>query len=314
MSLKVEGHKKSYKKVDALKSLSFQLDKGASVALLGPNGAGKSTAIKVLVSLLKPDGGTYRWNDEDLFAKPARIRELIGYVSQDMAMDKQLTGAEFMRFCAGLVHLDWKTHKEKAYQLLKTMGLEEAQDRLVGEYSGGMKRRLDLAAALLNDPAILVLDEPTTGLDVEAREQIWGLIRNFMEKGGALILASHDFREVSELAQYILILNKGEVAAEGPAQDLKTSVGNYIVRIKTAEFMNAEQKQAVQKALISWSGVTWHEEEDFATMAYKGEEGMTQLQVKVCDALEAGGLHIASVNVSEPNLEDAYRFTLGGEK
>ncbi len=314
MSLKVEGHRKSYKKVDALKSLSFQLESGSSVALLGPNGAGKSTAIKILVSLLKPDGGSYHWNDEDLFARPARIRELMGYVSQDMAMDKQLTGAEFMRFCAGLVHLDWKTHKAKAYELLKTMGLEDAQDRLVGEYSGGMKRRLDLAAALLHDPAILILDEPTTGLDVEAREQIWGLIRQFMEKGGALILASHDFREVSELAEYILILQDGSVAAKGPAGELKNSVGRFIVRIKTAEFMSVEQKEAVKKALSSWQSVVWHEEEEFATMAYKGDEAMSQLQVKVCEALEAAGLHIASVNVSEPNLEDAYRFTLGGAK
>jgi len=194
------------------------------------------------------------------------------------------------------------------------MGLEEAQDRLVGEYSGGMKRRLDLAAALLNDPAILVLDEPTTGLDVEAREQIWGLIRQFMDKGGALILASHDFREVTELAQYILILQNGEVAVEGPALDLKNKVGRYIVRIKTAEFMNQEQKQAAKKALQSWNDIVWHDEEEYATLAYQGDEAMTQLQARVCQGLEAHGLHIASVNVSEPNLEDAYRFTLGAAK
>ena len=252
MALIVQDHRKSFGDVHALRSLSFHLDSGKSVALLGPNGAGKSTAVKILVSLVKPDAGTYLWKDENLFAKPARIRDLVGYVSQELAMDKILTGAEFMRFCAGLLHLDWKVHRQRAHEILKLMGLEEAKTRKVGDYSGGMKRRLDLAAALLHDPKVLVLDEPTTGLDIEAKEQIWALVSNFVRNGGALILASHDFREVAELADEVLILQKGEVVRQGEPEALKQRLGAYIIRIKTHEFMHEPDMKAVREGLKTW--------------------------------------------------------------
>ncbi len=315
MSLKVVNIHKAYKKVQALKSLSFELDAGASVALLGPNGAGKSTAIKILVSLLRPDEGGYHWNGEDLFAKPARIRELVGYVSQEMAMDKQLTGAEFIRFCAGLQHLDWKAHSERAMALLATMGLGDAKDRLVGEYSGGMKRRLDLAVALLNHPKVLVLDEPTSGLDIEAREQIWDLIKDFVAKGGALLLASHDFREVDELAQKVLILKAGEVARYDTPQALKQALGDFIIRIKTQDYMAETMRKSVTTAMASWgSNLVPYDEVDYATFAWRGEDSMALIQKKVYDTLEAAGLPLHSLNIQRPSLEDVYRFSVGGAK
>lgn len=313
MSLVVEGHRKSYKNVHALKSLSFRLEPGHSMALLGPNGAGKSTAIKVLVSLVKPDAGSYSWQGEDLFARPSRIRELIGYVSQEIALDKILTGAEFMRFCAGLLHLDWKQHRERAYALLEQMGLEDAQDRQVGEYSGGMKRRLDLAVALLNNPEILILDEPTTGLDIKAREQIWALIKDYMSQGGALILASHDFQEVGELAENILIMNQGEVVLHGTPEQLRESLGALIVRVKTKEYMYEADIEAVKKVFAQWGEqAQWHSEEEYATLAWKTDAPMSDVHAKVCAALEAAGLPAYSVNVQKPTLEDAYRFCLNG--
>lgn len=315
MTLEVAGHCKRYKEVEALKSLSFTLSPGSAAALLGPNGAGKSTAIKILVSLIQPDGGTYTWNGEDLFANPAKIRDLVGYVSQEMALDKVLTGAEFMRFCAGLLHLNWRKHRERAMELLSVVGLAEAKDRPIEQYSGGMKRRLDLASALLHNPRILVLDEPTTGLDIEAKEHIWTLIRRFMSQGGALILASHDFREVDELADYALILHQGEVAREGTPEDLRAALGAFIVRIKVKEYMDQATSAAVKQALTQpQEEMVWFEEDEFATFAFKGSTTMSDLQGLVLQRLETAGLPAYSVNVQKPALEDAYRLSLGGRR
>lgn len=312
MTLRIQKLNKSFKDVKALKSLDFTLEEGSSIALLGPNGAGKSTAIKVMTTLLPPDGGAFNYKGEDLFAQPHKIRQLLGYVSQEMAMDKMLTGKEFMRFCAGILHLPWKTHGDRAMALLDEMGLSEAADRQVGTYSGGMKRRLDLASALLHDPKVLVLDEPTTGLDIDAREKIWGLIKNFMKKGGSLILASHDFREVDELAENVLIMKAGEVAASGTSDTLKAQVGKFILRLKTQDYMSVDAVSAVKKALAGFGNdlSTIHDEE-FAAFTYRGSADMKALQDQVHEALGAAGLSAFSLFVQKPDLEDAYRFATG---
>ncbi len=314
MSLEIKGLRKSYKNVDALKSLSFGLEPGKAVALLGPNGAGKSTAIKLLVTLLQPDGGEFNWQGQNLFKKPGAIRDLLGYVSQELAMDKQLTGAEFMRFCAGVKHLHWKKIGPRAHELLDQMGLSEAKDQLVGEYSGGMKRRLDLASALLTEPQILVLDEPTTGLDIEARETIWKLIHGFMEQGCSLILASHDFREVQELTDHVLIMEKGSVLKEGSPDDLKNALGDLIIRLKTKEFMDPQDMTSVRAVFEKWGdAVTWHDDETFATLAFRGDDSMSQLQSRIYDAMSDASLEVDSLNLQRPDLEDVYRFALGGQ-
>lgn len=313
MVLRIEKLSKKYKDVTALKSLDFCLNPGESVALLGPNGAGKSTAIKLLTTLISPDSGTFHYGDEDLFKTPHKIRDLLGYVSQEMAMDKQLTGSEFIRFCAGILHLPWKSHGARAMSLLDQMGLSDAKDRLVGTYSGGMKRRLDLASALLHDPKILVLDEPTTGLDIEARETIWGLIKVFMAKGRSLILASHDFREVDELAAQVLILDKGEVVRRGSPDDLKTALGRYIIRLKTSDYMIASHVEKVCDALSDWGDQLLQQHDDeYATFIYRGDQSSMQVtQDDIYVALKAAGLVVKSLNIQSPSLEDVYRFATG---
>lgn len=314
MTLQVDGLRKSYGDIEALKSLSFSLAPGQCTALLGPNGAGKSTAIKILVSLLAPDDGTYRWQDQDLLADTRRIRDLVGYVSQALAMDKVLTGLEFMRFCAGILHLPWRQHESRARELLATMELTEAQDRPVGDYSGGMMRRLDLAVAMLNEPRVLVLDEPTTGLDVEAKERLWQLLNDFKEKGGCIVLASHDFREVAEMADDVLILRQGAVIRRGEAEQLKADLGKYIVRIKTAEFMSDTDVKAIRAAFEDWDDqVAWHDHEAFALFVYDGEHDMTNLQQHAVAAMETAGLSIHTLSVQRPDLEDVYRLAVGGD-
>jgi len=313
--LSVQNLCKRYGEIEALKSLSFQVDPGQATALLGPNGAGKSTAVKILVSLEKPDAGHYSWQSHDLLSHPRRIRELVSYVSQEIALDKMMTGVEFMRFSAGLLHLPWRETQRRAHDLLDQMGLAGAKDRRIEGYSGGMKRRLDLAAALLKKPKILILDEPTTGLDIEARERIWELTKEFMNGGGALILASHDFREVGELADDVLVLDRGAVVEHGPAEQLKTALGRFIVRVKTKEFMDSDDFNAVKARFESWGDeMAWRGGESFATMAYCGEDAMGRLQARVVTELETGGLTAHAVSVQSPDLEDVYRFALGGPK
>lgn len=315
MTFEIKDLRKSYKGVDALKKLDFELPEGGSVALLGPNGAGKSTAIKTLVSLITPDGGAFLHKGDNLFEKPARIRDLLGYVSQELALDKQMTGYEFMRFTAGIMHMPWKSTQDKALGLLDQMGLTEAKDRLVGEYSGGMKRRLDLACALLHDPKILVLDEPTTGLDIEARETIWGLIKKFMANGGSLILASHDFREVGELSKSVLILDQGTVLKRGTPEALKQDLGRFIIRLKTHEFMSAANHKQLSPHLQNWNDCVlynWDEEEACTTLIYRGQENMNVLQSKLYERLEQADMPVHALNLHLPDLEDVYRFATGG--
>lgn len=310
MTLRIEKLRKSFKDVHALKSLDFELPSGGAIALLGPNGAGKSTAVKIMTTLVKPDEGRFLCDGRDLFASPAEIRRLVGYVSQEMAMDKQLTGVEFMRFCAGILHLSWKDHGQRALALLDQMGLSEAGSRLVGTYSGGMKRRLDLACALLHDPKVLILDEPTSGLDLEAREKIWELIRGFTGKGGSLILASHDFREVDELAREILILDKGQVILRGTPDHLRAQLGRFIVRVKTRAYMGEADIQAVTKALADLA-LEPCADERHAAFIYRGEASMHGLQDRIHGALGQAGLPVFSLFVQQPDLEDVYRFATG---
>jgi len=315
MSLTVKHLRKRYKEIEALKSLSFTLEPGKCIALLGPNGAGKSTAVRCLVTLQEPDGGELIWEGRNLFENPPEIREMIGYVSQEMAMDKMMTGEEMMRFCAGIMHLDWSKTRDRAHELLDQMGLGEAKKRLVGDYSGGMKRRLDLAAALLNEPPVLILDEPTTGLDIEARETIWQLIREFLDEGRSLILASHDFREVAELADDIVILREGSVVAEGAPETLKTELGHLVIRLQTREFMTETDLAAARDFFADWGDqIVWLDggEAEMAVAAYRGKGDLSEVQTRVYQAVHGAGAEVYALEVNKPKLEDVYRFAVGG--
>lgn len=312
MTLEIRNLSKAYKDLEALKDLNFKLESSECLALLGPNGAGKTTAIKALVTLLQPDSGEFLWQGKNLFREPQVIRDLVGYISQEIAMDKVLTGLEFMKLSAGLLHMPWKQAKDRALELLEKLDLSEASNRRVGEYSGGMKRRLDLAAALLHDPKVLILDEPTTGLDIEARELIWKLLADYGKQGGRMILVSHDFREIDALAQQILILKKGQTAVQGTPSELRATLGQFIVRIQTKEFMDQASIDQVKKLFASErSTLRWLEHEEAAIFAYQGETALVELQQQLHQKIQAAGLGVHLLNVQHPSLEDVYRFAVG---
>jgi len=218
-AITTEGLKKSYKKTEVLKGVDFDVRRGEIFALLGSNGAGKTTTIKILATLLRPDGGTSFVNGFDVAKSPDKVRQSISLTGQFTAVDEILTGRENLHMIARLRHLD--NPGGIAEELLERFGLTNAADRSAGTYSGGMKRRLDLAMSLVGKPSVIFLDEPTTGLDPEARLQVWEMIRELAKGGTTVLLTTQYLDEAEELADRIAILHEGRIVADATLAELK---------------------------------------------------------------------------------------------
>ena len=218
-AIQVKGLQKSYKKLQVLKSVDFQVEKGSIFALLGSNGAGKTTIVKILSTLLKPDGGTANVNGFDVASKPDDVRQSISLTGQFAAVDEILTGRENLIMIAKLRHLT-DPHLV-ADGLLKRFGLTEAANRRVSTYSGGMRRKLDIAMSLIGNPQIIFLDEPTTGLDPEARIEVWKVVKELANGGTTVFLTTQYLDEAEQLADRIAILHEGKIIANGTFEELK---------------------------------------------------------------------------------------------
>ena len=218
-SIQVKGLQKSYKQLRVLKGVDFEVEKGCIFALLGSNGAGKTTIIKILTTLLQPDSGTATVNGFDVAAKPDDVRQSISLTGQFAAVDEILTGRENLIMIARLRHL--KNPRPIAEDLLKRFGLTEAADRRVSTYSGGMRRRLDIAMSLIGTPQVIFLDEPTSGLDPEARLEVWKTVKELAANGTTVFLTTQYLDEAEQLADQIAILHEGRIIANGTLADLK---------------------------------------------------------------------------------------------
>ena len=218
-SIQVKGLQKSYKQLHVLKGVDFEVEKGSIFALLGSNGAGKTTIIKILTTLLKQDSGTAAVNGFDVAAKPDDVRQSISLTGQFAAVDEILTGRENLIMIARLRHLH--DPRQVADDLLKRFGLTDAADRRVSTYSGGMRRKLDLAMSLVGKPLIIFLDEPTTGLDPEARIEVWKIVKELAEGGTTVFLTTQNLEEAEQLADRIAILHEGKIIANGTLVELK---------------------------------------------------------------------------------------------
>ena len=218
-AIQVNGLQKSYKKLHVLKGVDFEVKKGSIFALLGSNGAGKTTIIKILTTLLKQDSGTVAVNGFDVMSKPDDVRQSISLTGQFAAVDEILTGRENLIMIARLRHL--KNPYQVADDLLKRFGLTDAADRAVSTYSGGMRRRLDIAMSLVGKPQLIFLDEPTTGLDPEARIEVWKIVRELALNGTTVFLTTQHLDEAEQLADRIAILHEGRIIANGTLADLK---------------------------------------------------------------------------------------------
>ncbi len=237
----VDNLSKSYGSIRALGGVNLGVQRGTVLALLGPNGAGKTTLIRILTTLLSPDSGTATIEGLDVKKDASNLRAIIGLAGQFAAVDENLTGRENLELVGWLYHLSPKARTDKARDLLSQFDLLEVGERLVKTYSGGMRRRLDLAASLVGDPKILFLDEPTAGLDPRARIALWDIIRDLAKRGTTILLTTQYLDEADQLADRIAVIDHGKIIAIGTSRDLKERVGQQVVEIRV------DQNQDLQK-------------------------------------------------------------------
>jgi ABC-2 type transport system ATP-binding protein len=296
------GLVKSYPKgVTALDGLSFSVARGTVFALLGPNGAGKSTAVKILTTLATPDGGKALVGRLDVVANPDAVRRTIGVVSQGSAVDIQATGRENLRLQGQIYGMRGQALEQRAQELLERFGLADAADRVARGYSGGMQRRLDIAMALVHDPAVLFLDEPTTGLDPEIRADMWNEIsRLAADRGKSVLLTTHYLDEADQLAEQIAIVDRGKVVAEGTPDELKRELRGDAIHVDLEREYNGEVRGAIG-GLVGVRDVVV----DGRTLRARADDGGRAVPA-VLQALEAAGVAVSSVRVARPSLDDVY--------
>ena len=302
---------KAYGSVTALRELDLTVPEGCLYGLLGPNGAGKTTAMRVLATLLAPDSGSVLVGGVDGLAHPRAVRQLMGYVAQEVAIDKILSGRELLQLQGDLYHLERINREARIADLIDRLAMGDWIDRRCGTYSGGMRRRLDLAAGLLHRPQLLVLDEPTVGLDIESRSAIWQLLRQLVQEGTTVLLSSHYLEEVEALADQMAIIDDGQVIAEGTPNELKQRLGGDRVTLRVREFSNAEEAAQVLSLLEPLAGVLQvvvNRSQGFSlNLVIEGEPVIDQLR----QTLEAAGLPVFALAQSRPSLDDVYLQATG---
>ena len=247
---------KSYGPVRALNGLNLEVPKGSLYGLLGPNGAGKSTALRIICTLLDPDSGDVEVAGHNALLEEKETRRRLGYVAQEVAIDKILTGRELLQLQGDLYHLNKNYKQERIEELIERLEMHEWIDRRCGSFSGGMKRRLDLASGLLHEPELLILDEPTVGLDIESRAVIWGLLKELRNNKTTILLSSHYLEEVDELADEMAIIDRGKVIASGKPDDLKKELGGDRVTLRVREFSDEIEAESVRKLIKNIDGVS----------------------------------------------------------
>ena len=302
---------KTYGAVTALSNLDLSVPEGCLYGLLGPNGAGKTTTLRILATLLAPDRGSVQVDGVDALKHPREVRRLLGYVAQEVAIDKILSGRELLQLQGDLYHLNRADRDHRIDDLIDRLGMEPWIDRRCGTYSGGMRRRLDLAAGLLHRPRLLVLDEPTVGLDIESRSAIWQLLNQLVEAGTSVLLSSHYLEEIEALADRMAIIDAGAVIAEGTPTDLKQRLGGDRVTLRVREFSDAKEAALVRSVLEPVEGVRQvviNRAQGFSlNLVIEGESVIESLR----HSLEGAGLPVFALAQSRPSLDDVYLQATG---
>ena len=302
---------KTYGAVTALSNLDLSVPEGCLYGLLGPNGAGKTTTLRILATLLAPDRGSVEVDGVDALKHPREVRRLLGYVAQEVAIDKILSGRELLQLQGDLYHLKRTDRDHRIDDLIDRLGMDPWIDRRCGTYSGGMRRRLDLAAGLLHRPRLLVLDEPTVGLDIESRSAIWQLLNQLVEAGTSVLLSSHYLEEIEALADRMAIIDAGAVIAEGTPTDLKQRLGGDRVTLRVREFSDAQEAARVRSVLEPVEGVRQvviNRAQGFSlNLVIEGESVIGRLR----DSLEGAGLPVFALAQSRPSLDDVYLQATG---
>lgn len=308
----IEKLQKRYGDVVAVKDVSLQIEPGQIFGLLGPNGAGKTTTLRCLCTLTQPNAGHLEVAGISVTDSPKAVRQQLGYVAQEVALDKMLTGRELLELQAALYHLPPAVIPDRINQVLDLLGITDWADRQTGTYSGGIRKRLDLAAGLLHQPQVLVLDEPTVGLDIESRVAIWEFLRQLRSQGITILLTSHYLEEVDALADRVAIIDQGTVIACGTPGELKAQVGGDRITLRLREFTDPDEATAAKTVLQALPFV-----QDVIINRAQGnslnlvvtpqDDALSLVQA----ALQAAQLPVFGIAQSRPSLDDVYLAATG---
>ena len=298
-AIEVRGLRKRYGDVQALDGIDLVVPRGTVFGLLGPNGAGKTTAVRVLTTTVRPDSGHATVLGIDVGKFPQRVRSRIGLAGQYAAVDERLTGRENLILIGQLTHQPRSQLKARADELLETFRLTRAADRPLSGFSGGMRRRLDLAASLVHRPPVLFLDEPTTGLDPRSRNDLWALIRELLVDGTTVMLTTQYLEEAEQLADAVAVIDQGRVIAEGTVASLKASLGATVLEVSFGT-----PREATEALLTVRQVVSGAEADD---VVVRGPvSGGAERGLQVVRALDAAGLCPTGLTVREPSLDDVF--------
>lgn len=297
--------RKSFADTHAVDGITLNVATGSVYGLLGPNGAGKTTAVRLLATLLAPSGGSARVLGHDLLTEPAVIRSKVSLTGQFASVDEDLTGTENLVLLCRLLGHGWRGAKQRAVELLNVFDLAEAAGRQARTYSGGMRRRLDIAASLIVTPEILFLDEPTTGLDPRSRNQVWDMVRDIAAMGTTVLLTTQYLEEADQLADRLAVIDHGKLIAEGTSRELKASVGSGTLKI---QLQHAAQRQAAEMLLQSLTSG----QANATTEGLSVQVSDTAHAMQVLHALNKDGVAVAEFSLGSPSLDEVF-FALTGK-
>ncbi|MEU8009122.1 ATP-binding cassette domain-containing protein [Micromonospora parva] len=308
LAIEAEGLTRSFGDTRALAGIDLQVSAGTVYGLLGPNGAGKTTAVRVLATLLRPDGGSARVFGHDVVTEADKVRSRVSLTGQYASVDEDLTGTENLVLLARLLGLRKPAARERAAALLAAFGLTEASDRQVKKYSGGMRRRIDIAASILNTPDLLFLDEPTTGLDPRSRNQVWEIVRAVVSHGTTVLLTTQYLDEADQLAGRIAVVDHGRVIAEGTPGELKSSIGSGTVHLR---LRNPGQRPEAERVLREALGVPVQLAADPVALTARVGEAGTDLDAsaqaaRVLSDLAREGIVVDNFSLGQPSLDEVF--------
>jgi ABC-2 type transport system ATP-binding protein len=293
-----EGLTKTFGDRRVLDGVDLAIEAGSVFALLGPNGAGKTTTVRILATLVRPDAGTAAIAGHDLLSDPLGVRRVISLTGQYAAVDEVLTGRENLEMMGQLLHLPRPMVRRRSDELLRQFELVDAADRRVKTYSGGMRRRLDLAISVIKRPRLLVLDEPTSGLDPLSRETLWSYVRDLVDEGVTVLLTTQYLEEADQLADTVAVLQGGRIAAQGTPDELKSGIGAEVVRL---HFGDGETLSRARSHLEAATANERLRTLDVVT------DGAAETMLRLLDDLVAAGAPAAKVSTYRPTLDDVFR-------
>ncbi len=310
-AIEVEGLEKSFGDVVALGGLELEVEAGIVFGLLGPNGAGKTTLVRVLATLLQPTAGRASVLGHDVVAEPLAVRRRIGLAGQFAAVDEELTGRENLEMVGRLYRLTGVDARRRAVEVLERFGLEDAADRRVATYSGGMRRRLDLGASLVGRPPVLLLDEPTTGLDPRSRQELWNVVDELRREGTTALLTTQYLEEADRLAQRIAVVDHGRIAAQGTPTELKATIGGNLLIVRLTDPADVPRAAAVLADLAAGELPRIDSERERASGEIRLTVATPAASAEAVRRLDAQQLPILAVEVRQPSLDDVF-LTLTG--